>query len=276
MESDKNYRKSSGRKPGGRKAAGPRKPGPGKTTHHRENREPEKIRLNRYIANAGVCSRRDADKLIESGVIKVNGKVVTDLGVKVDIRDKVQYDGVTLRPEKRHYVLLNKPKGYITTTEDPFNRKTVMFLVRNACRERIYPVGRLDRDTTGLLLLTNDGQLAKRLTHPKHKINKIYAVTLDKNLKKPDFETIARGMELDDGFIKIDQIAFMKDAESKKEIGLEIHSGRNRIVRRIFESLGYKVMKLDRVSFAGLTKKDIPRGKWRHLNEKEINFLKML
>jgi 23S rRNA pseudouridine2605 synthase len=276
MESDHKNRKSPGRKPGGRKTTGPRKPGPGRPTYQRESREPEKIRLNRYIANAGVCSRRDADKLIESGVIKVNGKVVTDLGVKVDIRDKVQYDGVTLKPEKRYYVLLNKPKGYITTTEDPFNRKTVMFLVRNACRERIYPVGRLDRDTTGLLLLTNDGQLAKKLTHPKHKINKIYAVTLDKNLKKVDFETIAKGMELDDGFIKIDQIAFMKDADNKKEIGLELHSGRNRIVRRIFESLGYKVMKLDRVFFAGLTKKDIPRGKWRHLNEKEISFLKML
>ncbi len=238
--------------------------------------EPEQIRLNRYIANAGICSRREADKLITSGVISVNGKVVTDLGVKVSPKDKVKYEGVTLRPEKKYYVLLNKPKGYITTTDDPYNRKTVMYLVKNACRERIYPVGRLDRETTGLLLLTNDGELAKKLTHPKHKIRKIYAVMLDKTLTKADFEAIERGIELEDGFIKPDHIAYVRDAESKKEIGMELHSGRNRIVRRIFESLGYKVVKLDRVSFAGLTKKDIPRGKWRFLKDKEVNFLRML
>jgi len=238
--------------------------------------ENEHIRLNRYIANAGICSRREADKLIESGVIKVNGKIVTDLGTKVLPKDKVQYDGVTLKAEKKYYVLLNKPKGYITTTDDPFDRKTVMFLVRNACRERIYPVGRLDKNTTGVLMLTNDGDLAKKLTHPKHNIEKIYYVTLDRNLKRTDFDKIQSGLELEDGFIKVDKIAYVTNADSKKELGLEIHSGRNRIVRRIFESLDYKVVKLDRASFAGLTKKDIPRGKWRYLNDKELNFLKML
>ncbi|MCB0823233.1 MAG: rRNA pseudouridine synthase [Bacteroidales bacterium] len=237
--------------------------------------EPELVRLNRYIANAGICSRREADKLIESGVISVNGKVVTELGVKISRADNVRYDGILLKAEKKYYVLLNKPKGYLTTTDDPYERRTVMHLIKNACRERIYPVGRLDRDTTGLLLFTNDGDLAKKLTHPKHKIRKIYAVTLDKVLKATDLEKIQAGIELDDGFVKPDNVAFIVDAESKKEIGIELHSGKNRIVRRIFESLGYKVVKLDRVSFAGLTKKDVPRGKWRFLNEKEVSFLKM-
>ncbi|MFU8844422.1 MAG: pseudouridine synthase [Bacteroidales bacterium] len=235
----------------------------------------EMVRLNKYIANAGVCSRREADQLILSGIIKVNGKVVTDLGTKVNLTDKVQYDNKVLKPEKKNYILLNKPKGFITTTDDPFDRKTVMFLVKNACRERVYPVGRLDRNTTGLLLLTNDGELAKKLTHPRHKIPKIYHVTLDKNLKKADFQKIMDGINLEEGFIKVDGIAYVKEAEHHKEIGVELHSGLNRVVRRIFESLDYQVVKLDRVSFAGLTKKDVPRGKWRFLTDKEVSFLKM-
>ncbi|MBN2173606.1 MAG: rRNA pseudouridine synthase [Bacteroidales bacterium] len=238
--------------------------------------EIQPVRLNKYIANAGICSRREADKLILSGVIKVNGEVVKEMGTKVLPTDKVQFDDQVLKAEKKYYVLLNKPKGYITTTDDPFDRKTVMFLTKNACKERIYPVGRLDRNTTGLLLMTNDGDLAKKLTHPKHKVRKIYHVVLDKNLQKADMMKIANGLELEDGFIKVDEIAYVKDSTSKKEIGIEIHSGKNWIVRRIFESLDYKVEKLDRVMFAGLTKKDIPRGKWRFLTEKELNFLRML
>ena len=238
--------------------------------------EPELIRLNKYIANAGICSRREADKLIESGIIKVNGKVVTDLGTKISPLDTVKYDNQTLKIEKKQYVLLNKPKGYLTTTDDPFDRKTIMSLIKNASRERIYPVGRLDKDTTGLLLLTNDGDLAKKLTHPKHKVNKLYHVVLDKSLTKNDFSKIVNGIVLDDGPIKVDKLAYVNDSASKKEVGIELHSGRNRIIRRIFESLNYRVVKLDRVAFATLTKKDIPRGKWRHLTEKEINFLRML
>jgi 23S rRNA pseudouridine2605 synthase len=233
------------------------------------------IRLNKFIANAGICSRREADRLIASGVIKVNGMVVSDMGVKISSEDKVQYDGQTIKTEKKFYVLLNKPKGYITTTDDPFDRKTVMFLVKNACHERIYPVGRLDRETTGVLLLTNDGDLAKKLTHPKNRIIKIYHVVLDKNFKTGDMKKITDGIELDDGLVKPDAIAFVQGADNKKEIGIEIHSGKNRIIRRIFESLGYNVTKLDRVSFAGLTKKDVPRGKWRFLDDKEVGFLKM-
>ncbi len=233
------------------------------------------IRLNKFIANAGICSRRDADQLIESGVIRINGKTVTELGTKVAPGDKVQYGNQTLRREKLYYVLLNKPKGFITTTDDPGNRKTVMELVKNACKERIYPVGRLDKNTTGLLLFTNDGDLAKRLTHPKHRIKKVYHVVLDKRVSKNDMLKIAEGFMLDDGFVKADAIAFVTDSDNKKEVGIELHSGRNRIVRRIFESLGYRVEKLDRVAFAGLTKKDIPRGKWRYLTDKEISFLKM-
>lgn len=237
--------------------------------------ETELVRLNKFIANAGVCSRREADKLIESGIITVNGIVVKELGTKILPTDKVQYDNQVLKSEKKYYVLLNKPKGYITTTDDPFDRKTVMFLVKNACKERIYPVGRLDRNTTGLLLLTNDGDLAKKLTHPKYQIKKLYHIVLDKNLKTTDFKQIADGIKLDDGFVKVDAIAYAVGAENKKEIGIEIHSGKNRIIRRIFESLDYEVVKLDRVAFADLTKKDIPRGKWRFLTEKEVSFLKM-
>jgi 23S rRNA pseudouridine2605 synthase len=236
----------------------------------------ELIRLNKYIANAGICSRREADKLIESGVIMVNGKTITDLGTKISPNDTVKFDNRTLKSEKKHYVLLNKPKGYITTTDDPYDRKTVMGLVRGACKERIYPVGRLDKDTTGLLLLTNDGDLAKKLTHPRHKIRKIYHVLLYKALTKNDMNKIAAGITLEDGPVQVDKIAYASDSSSKKEIGIELHSGKNRIIRRIFESLDHKVVKLDRVTFAGLTKKDVPRGKWRHLTDKEISYLKML
>ena len=235
----------------------------------------ELIRLNKYIANAGICSRREADNLITAGIIRVNGKVVTELGTKISRKDKVLYGDELIRPEKNVYILLNKPKGYITTVEDPYHRNTVMILLKGAAKERIYPVGRLDRNTTGLLLFTNDGELTTKLTHPSHKIEKIYHVTLDRNLSKPDMEKIAGGITLDDGLITIDEIAYV-EGKGKKEIGIRIHSGKNRIIRRMFESLGYKVTKLDRVIFAGLTKKDIPRGKWRHLKEKEIDRLRML
>jgi 23S rRNA pseudouridine2605 synthase len=242
----------------------------------KKSEDDDLIRLNKYIANAGVCSRREADKLIESGVIKVNDKIVSELGTKVSRTDKVYYENRLLKTENKHYVLLNKPKDYITTTDDPYERKTVMFLTKHACQERIYPVGRLDKNTTGLLLLTNDGDLAKKLTHPKHQVKKIYHVVLDKNLLKNDMVQIQNGLTLEDGFVEVDNIAYVSTETSKKEIGIEIHSGKNRIIRRIFESLGYKVIKLDRVSFAGLTKKDVPRGKWRHLTDREIGYLKML
>ncbi len=234
------------------------------------------IRLNKYLADAGVCSRREADKLIASGVVRVNGKTVTELGTKVSQDDKVVYGGQALRREKLRYLVLNKPKDFITTTDDPYERKTVMSLVDKACDERIYPVGRLDRGTTGVLLFTNDGDIAKKLTHPKHGIRKIYHVVLNKQLTKADLEKISTGMELDDGPIRVDRISWIEDGLNKKEIGIELHSGRNRIVRRIFESLGYKVLRLDRVVFAGITKKDTPRGRWRMLSETEVNMLKRL
>ncbi|MBK7175293.1 MAG: pseudouridine synthase [Bacteroidales bacterium] len=234
------------------------------------------IRLNKYIANSGVCSRREADDLIQAGVVMVNGKVVTELGTKVSSSDKVQYDNHTIRNERHVYVLLNKPKGYITTTDDPYDRKTVMSLVADACKERIYPVGRLDRNTTGLLLLTNDGEIAKKLTHPRHKVKKVYHVEVDKAVTKSDMIKIAtEGVELEDGVAVVDEVAYAEGG-SKKEVGVELHSGKNRIVRRIFEALGYEVIKLDRLVFAGLTKKDLPRGKWRLLTEHEVNYLKML
>jgi 23S rRNA pseudouridine2605 synthase len=234
------------------------------------------IRLNKYIATAGICSRREADKLIESGVIKVNGKVVTELGSKVSPGDTIQYNGQTLQGETLRYVLLNKPKGLITTLDDPQERDTVMLIIKSACKERIYPVGRLDRNTTGLLLFTNDGDLAKKLTHPKHRVKKVYHVELDKPLTKNDMISIADGVELDDGFIAPDAIAYAESGDDKKKIGIEIHSGRNRIVRRMFEKFGYDVRKLDRVVFANLTKKDLPRGKWRHLSIQEINILRRI
>jgi 23S rRNA pseudouridine2605 synthase len=247
-----------------------RKPRPG------EEPENDLIRLNRYIANAGICSRREADKLIEAGAVQVNGKVVTELGTKVSRTDKISYGDQALSREKLRYVLLNKPKGFITTTDDPENRKTVMNLIARACKERIYPVGRLDRNTTGLLLFTNDGEIAKRLSHPRYGIKKIYHVGLDKNVSVADMKSILAGMELEDGIVKADAIEFVGDGKDKKEIGLELHTGQNRVVRRIFEKLGYKVVKLDRVYYAGLTKKNLPRGEWRFLEEKELNMLKMI
>ncbi len=233
----------------------------------------EGIRLNRFIANAGVCSRREADELIKNGQITVNGKVVTEMGTIVSMRDNVKYKGKRLNAERKVYLLLNKPKDYVTTVSDPHARHTVMELIRGACDERIYPVGRLDRNTTGLLLFTNDGDLAKKLTHPKHLTKKIYHVFLDKPVTKEHIEQIAEGIKLDDGLIAADAISYVDNAD-KKQVGIEIHSGRNRIVRRIFEHLGYRVIKLDRVFFAGLTKKGIPRGKWRMLNSREISKLK--
>ena len=234
----------------------------------------EKIRLNRFLANAGVCSRREADKYIETGCVKVNGKIVSELGVKVSLNDDVRFNGQQLNPQNKVYLLLNKPKGFVTTTDDPQERKTVMDLVGKACNERIYPVGRLDKETTGVLLFTNDGDMAKKLTHPSHQKKKIYHVYLDKALTKAHLLEIAKGIELEDGFISADAINYSNESD-KREVGIEIHSGRNRIVRRIFEHLGYDVQKLDRVYFAGLTKKNLPRGKWRFLSQVEINQLKM-
>jgi len=232
------------------------------------------VRLNKYIAVSGVCSRREADQLISAGLISVNGKTITELGTKVKPDDDVRYNGERLRNERKVYLLLNKPKDYVTTTDDPKERRTVMLLIKNACNERIYPVGRLDRNTTGVLLFTNDGEMAKKLTHPGHNKKKIYHVFLEKNLSAADMKKLANGINLDDGFIQPDAISYV-NSENRREVGLEIHSGRNRIVRRMFESLGYRVSKLDRVYFAGLTKKNLPRGKWRFLTEKEINRLKM-
>jgi 23S rRNA pseudouridine2605 synthase len=234
------------------------------------------IRLNKYISNAGVCSRREADKLIETGVISVNGKIVTELGFKVSSTDEINFGGEKLRKEKAVYILLNKPKDYITTLDDPEGRKTVLELIKNATRERVYPVGRLDRNTTGLLLLTNDGDLTKKLTHPRYGVKKIYQVTLDKALTKGDMQKIAEGVELEDGSVKADEISYVGEGKDKNEVGIQLHSGRNRIVRRVFEHLGYDVVKLDRVYFAGLTKKDLPRGRWRMLTALEISMLKMV
>jgi len=232
------------------------------------------IRLNKYIANSGICSRREADKLIESGDIKVNGKTIEELGYKIKPSDKVQYKGKVIKNEKFIYVLLNKPKDFITTTKDPQNRKTVIDLIKNHIDERVYPVGRLDRNTTGLLLLTNDGELSEILSHPSYNIRKVYEVLLDNPLDEEDFIRIKSGLELDDGPVRVDEIAII--SPDAKLIGLEIHSGRNRIVRRIFSELGYDVNRLDRVMYSFLTKKDLPRGKWRFLKEHEVVRLKHL
>lgn len=232
------------------------------------------IRLNKYIANAGICSRRDADELIKSGQIKVNDKLVTEMGYQVQNSDSVKYGKKLIRPEKSVYVLLNKPKDFITTMEDTHNRKTVMDLVEKACTERIFPVGRLDRNTTGLLLFTNDGLLTEKLTHPSYQIKKIYQVELNKSITKLDFEKLSDTIQLDDGPAKIDNAAIL--TTDKKTIGLEIHIGKNRVVRRIFETLGYDVIRLDRTMYGPLTKKDLPRGKWRFLSEKELVILRNL
>ncbi|MCC5936083.1 MAG: rRNA pseudouridine synthase [Lunatimonas sp.] len=266
--------------------AGIKKDGPGKQAltrpeydfKHEKDRKvayaEEEIRLNKYIANAGICSRREADKLIEKGEIIVNGEVVTSLGYKVKRTDKVSYKNRKLNPEKPVYLLLNKPKDFITTTDDPFERKTVMQLIANACDERIFPIGRLDRNTTGLLLFTNDGELSDRLAHPSNQIKKIYQVTLDKPITKNDFEIILEGIELEDGPTKVDDLQIL--SKDRTILGLEIHSGKNRIVRRIFAHFGYEVLALDRVMYAGLTKKDLPRGNYRFLSESEVINLKYL
>ncbi len=234
----------------------------------------EQIRLNKYMANAGICSRREADEFIQQGLVKVNGKVVTELGTKISHSDTVEYDDKVVALERKCYILLNKPKDCVTTSDDPNGRLTVLDLVKGACDERIYPVGRLDRNTTGVLLLTNDGEVASKLTHPKYVKKKIYHVWCDKDISEEDMQRIADGIELEDGPIHADAISYATDTD-RNQAGIEIHSGRNRIVRRIFESLGYHVTKLDRVYFAGLTKKNLPRGRWRYLTQEEVNFLKM-
>lgn len=277
-------------KPGGeRSAAGsrterPQRPGMGKRPFGAGAKRSKKssssagpkveglIRLNRYLAQSGICSRREADDLIKAGVVSVNGKIVTEMGAKVYATDKVHYGGQRLSMEKKRYVLLNKPKGFITTTDDPHDRKTVMHLVAHACPERLYPVGRLDRLTTGVLLMTNDGDLAKKLTHPSHGAEKIYHVTTDKSVTKAHLVQLVEGITLEDGPAQADEANYV-DGAGKREVGIKIHMGRNRIVRRMFEHLGYEVVKLDRVVFAGLTKKDLPRSKWRHLTENEVLFL---
>ncbi len=257
-------------RPVGKKPAAPQKP---KVPH------PEgAMRLNKYIAHAGICSRREADELIAAGSVKVNGKVVTEMGYQVMPGDEVSYGGEKLRSEKLRYFLLNKPKGFITTTDDPQERRTVMMLMDGCCAERIYPVGRLDRATTGLLLFTNDGELAKRLTHPSTQVYKIYQVELNKPVTKEDMKKLLEGIELEDGPMHVDDIQYaaVGGTIDKRIVGVELHSGRNRIVRRLFEALGYEVHKLDRTTFAGLTKKDLPRGRWRELTDKEVGFLKMI
>ncbi len=243
--------------------------------YQEKHTDPNKpMRLNKYLANAGICSRREADDFIQAGVITVNGEVVTTLGAKVFPTDRVMFHDQAIRRESKVYILLNKPKNCVTTTDDPQERKTVLDIVKNACAERIYPVGRLDRNTTGVLLLTNDGDLAAKLTHPRYGKKKIYAVTIDKDLTPDDFATIMQGIVLDDELIVPDALEFTKEG-SQRHIGLEIHSGQNRVVRRIFEKVGYKVLHLDRVSFAGLTKKNVARGKYRFLTPKEVSMLQM-
>ena len=242
--------------------------------YQEENVDPnEPLRLNKYLANAGICSRREADEYIQSGVVSVNGEVVTELGTKVLRSDEVKFHDQIVTLEKKVYVLLNKPKGFVTTSDDPQQRNTVMDLVKDACPERIYPVGRLDRNTTGVLLLTNDGDMASKLTHPKFLKKKVYHVFLDKNVAVEDLQKIAEGIELEDGEIHADAVEYA-DERDKSQVGIEIHSGKNRIVRRIFEALGYRVIRLDRVLFAGLTKKNLRRGDWRFLTEREVEMLR--
>jgi 23S rRNA pseudouridine2605 synthase len=262
------------RKPSGRGTAGTRASGTGgRKVIKGKDQEIEKIRLNKFIANSGVCSRRDADEHIKNGLITVNGKTVTDLGTKVSYNDQVSYKGKRLSAEKKVYIVMNKPKDYVTTVEDPHAEKTVLDLLGDDFPERVYPVGRLDKATTGVLLLTNDGELTGKLTHPRYKRRKIYHVFLDKAVTKNDLFRFTEGIELDGENIVADAVSYA-DSEDKSQIGIELHSGQNRVIRRMFESLGYRVKKLDRVYFAGLTKKNVPRGKWRFLNDKEINMLK--
>ncbi|HKK61385.1 MAG TPA: pseudouridine synthase [Bacteroidales bacterium] len=269
---------NAGKKPTASRASNSQSASNGKQQNSARSRgkkstKDELIRLNKFIAHAGVCSRREADTLIKTGLIQVNGKLVTELGTKVHPDDEVKYHGEQIGNERKVYLLLNKPKDYVTTVDDPHARKTVMNLVGKACKERIYPVGRLDRNTTGVLLFTNDGDLTRRLTHPSFNKKKIYHAYLDKGLSQTDLNKIAEGLVLDDGPVTVDAIAYAHK-EKKNEVGIEIHSGRNRVVRRIFESFGYEVTKLDRVYFAGLTKKNLPRGRHRFLTDKEIKMLK--
>ncbi|MBQ7533716.1 MAG: pseudouridine synthase [Bacteroidales bacterium] len=281
---DKKRGERSERKPYGKRFDRDEERPRGGRRGYRREKDPEfdrpratgEIRLNKYLADSGICSRREADDLILAGAVTVNGEVVTELGTKVKTTDKVVYGGQTLNREKLRYVLLNKPKGVITTSDDPYERHTVMDLVEGACQERIYPVGRLDRNTLGLLLLTNDGELAKTLTHPSHEVKKLYHVTLNKPLTESDFEKIQKGLMLEDGPIEVDKISYVEDDMTMREVGVEIHSGRNHIVRRIFESLGYEVVKLDRTMLAGLTKQNLPRGHWRFLTSAEISMLKRI
>ena len=246
-----------------------------KDTAKQRIEEPTEIRLNKYISNSGICSRRDADTYIKAGSATVNGKVITEMGYKVQLDDEVRFDGTLINPEAKRYVLLNKPKNFITTMDDEKGRDTVMTLVANASKERIYPVGRLDRQTTGLLLFTNDGEMAKKLTHPKHNVRKLYHASLDKKVALKDLQKIGENFMLEGKMVFVDAVSYV-DNQPKTEVGIEIHSGRNRIVRKIFAHFGYKVVKLDRVLFSDLTKKNLPRGHWRHLTQQEINNLKML
>ncbi|WP_088339661.1 pseudouridine synthase [Robiginitalea sediminis] len=269
-------RKASGRQGGNfRRKSYSRGNAPVPKKAHGPEGTPGLIRLNRFIANAGICSRREADTFIAAGSVTVNGKTVTEMGYKVQPTDEVRFDGRLLRQERKEYVLLNKPKNFITTTKDEKGRRTVMELISRASNARLVPVGRLDRNTTGLLLFTNDGDLAKKLTHPKHGVRKIYHVELDTNFKAEHLKQVREGLTLEDGPIAVDAVDYI-DGGSKREVGIQIHSGRNRIVRRIFEHLGYEVVRLDRVVFAGLTKKDLPRGHWRHLTPQEVINLGML
>ena len=269
----------SGSRPLEARRGGSKGPGTGKSPvkpGRPEGKKPagDQVRLNKFIAAAGICSRREADQLISAGLITVNGRSVTELGSKVNPGDEVKYNGERIRTERKVYLVLNKPKDYVTTTDDPKERKTVMVLIRDACKERVYPVGRLDRNTTGVLLFTNDGELAKKMTHPSSNKKKIYHVFLNKAISAGDMNKLAEGVTLEDGFMQPDALSYAS-SENKREVGLEIHSGKNRIVRRMFEAVGYRVDKLDRVYFGGLTKKNLPRGKWRLLTDKEINMLKM-
>jgi 23S rRNA pseudouridine2605 synthase len=284
FEKPKRYSKSRPSRPGGDRFKKDFKPGfksRGNRNFSKSKREPqdlldkEEVRLNKFIASSGICSRREADNLIEQGLISVNGKVVDQLGTKVKPGDDVRYGGERLSFEKYVYILMNKPKDIITSASDPQGRMTVLDIVSNHITERIYPVGRLDRQTTGLLLLTNDGDLAKRLTHPKHGITKTYQVTLNKAVTKADMQHLVDGVELEDGMSKVDTISYIADSDNKKEVSLRLHSGKNRVIRRMFEALGYTVTKLDRIAFAGLTKKRLLRGKWRVLTPTEVGMLKM-
>lgn len=263
------------RKPLRKAAAAGSKPAGTKKNNPHTKADDGKVRLNKYLANAGICSRREADVLIQSGAVTVNGKVVTELGTRISPDDKVNFGGETIHSERKVYLVMNKPKDFITTVDDPFGRKTVLQLL-GKLKQRVYPVGRLDRATTGVLMFTNDGELTKKLTHPKYGVKKIYHVTLNKNVTENHLKHLCDGFELEDGFTKADVAVYIGDGSKKKEVGMELHSGKNRIIRRMFEHLGYDVIKLDRVYFAGLTKKNLARGQWRFLTEKEVNTLKML